>query len=151
MIKEYIYQVQTTWTGERQADSYGREFRADIVGKLPLFGSADVNFGGDIHLYNPEDLLLISLSACHLLSYLALCAKMGITVLSYSDNAEGKMSREKGKMRFTEVILHPHVTIAAGDDLQKAIDLHQKAHDICFIANSVAFPVLNQPIVSLTD
>jgi organic hydroperoxide reductase OsmC/OhrA len=151
MTKEYIYQVQTIWTGERKTDSYGREFRANIVGKPPLIGSADVNFGGDINLYNPEDLLLTSLSACHLLSYLALCAKMGITVLSYSDNAEGKMSREKGKMRFTEVILHPQVTIAPDEDIQKAIDLHQKAHDICFIANSVAFPVLNQPIVSFRE
>lgn len=86
-----------------------------------------------------------------MLSYLALCARTGIRVISYSDAAMGKMSYRDGKMRFTEVILHPKVTIEAGDDLEKAIALHHQAHAECFIANSVAFPVLNQPDVRTAD
>jgi organic hydroperoxide reductase OsmC/OhrA len=82
-----------------------------------------------------------------MLSYLALCARVGIRVISYSDAATGKMTQQDGKIRFTEVILHPLVTIESGDDLEKARSLHDRAHHVCFIANSVNFPVLNEPVV----
>jgi organic hydroperoxide reductase OsmC/OhrA len=152
MPKEHTYQVSTVWTGATQGttssySSYSREYTATIEGKLPLVGSADPTFRGDAKLYNPEDLLVISLSACHMLSYLALCARNRIQVISYADTAIGKMTYQEGKMRFTEVILHPKVMIAEGNDLEKAIALHQQAHAECFIANSVAFPVLNEPLV----
>jgi organic hydroperoxide reductase OsmC/OhrA len=156
MPKEHVYRLSTVWTGASQGttssyQSYSREYTANIEGKPPLVGSADPTFRGDRALYNPEDLLVVALSACHMLSYLALCARAGIRVIDYSDEAMGKMTYKDGKMKFTEVVLHPNVTIEAGDDIEKAIALHDRAHEECFIANSVAFSVLNEPIVAETS
>jgi organic hydroperoxide reductase OsmC/OhrA len=150
--KEHTYRVSTVWTGASQGttssyQSYSREYTASIEGKPPLIGSADPTFRGDRNLYNPEDLVVIALSACHMLSYLAICARNRIRVIYYSDEAVGKMAYKDGKMRITEVLLYPKVIIETGDDLQKAIAAHHQAHDECFIANSVAFPVLNEPVV----
>ena len=149
MAKEHLYRINTIWTGASQGstssyDAYSREYVINIDGKPPFVGSADPTFRGDAALYNPEDLLLMALSACHMLSYLALCARAGIRVISYSDVATGKMAQKNGKIRFTEVILHPLVTIEAGDDLEKARSLHDNAHHVCFIANSVNFTVLHE-------
>ena len=149
MAKEHVYRINTVWTDASQGatssyDAYSREYAINIEGKPPFVGSADPTFRGDAALYNPEDLLLMALSACHMLSYLALCARAGIRVISYSDVATGKMAQKNGKIRFTEVILHPLVTIEAGDDLEKARSLHDNAHHVCFIANSVNFPVLHE-------
>ena len=149
MDKEHLYRINTIWTGASQGstssyDAYSREYVINIDGKPPFVGSADPTFRGDAALYNPEDLLLMALSACHMLSYLALCARAGIRVISYSDVATGKMAQKNGKIRFTEVILHPLVTIEAGDVLEKARSLHDNAHHVCFIANSVNFPVLHE-------
>lgn len=152
MPKEHLYRVSNVWTGASQGttssyQSYSREYTATIEGKPPLVGSADPTFRGDRNLYNPEDLLVIALSACHMLSYLAICARSRIRVIYYSDEAVGRMAYRDGKMKFTEVLLHPQVIIQTGDDLQRAIAFHHQAHEECFIANSVAFPVLNEPIV----
>jgi organic hydroperoxide reductase OsmC/OhrA len=150
--KEHIYRVSTVWTGASQGttssyQSYSREYTASIEGKPLFVGSADPTFRGDRNLHNPEDLLVIALSACHMLSYLAICARNRIRVIDYSDEAVGKMAYKDGKMKFSEVVLHPKVIIKAGDDLQSAIAAHHQAHQECFIANSVAFPVLNEPVV----
>lgn len=152
MTKEHNYRIHTVWTGASQGytssyDAYSREYTINIEGKPPFVGSADPTFRGDAALYNPEDLLVMSLSACHMLSYLALCASAGIPVISYSDEATGKMTQKDGKIRFTEVMLRPKVTIEAGHDLEKARNLHDNAHHVCFIANSVNFPVLNEATV----
>jgi organic hydroperoxide reductase OsmC/OhrA len=152
VTKEHLYRINTVWTGASQGstsayDTYSREYTINIEGKPQFVGSADPTFRGDAALYNPEDLLLMALSACHMLSYLALCARAGIRVIAYSDAATGKMTQKNGKIRFTEVILHPLVSIAPGGDLEKARSLHDNAHHVCFIANSVNFPVLHEAIV----
>jgi organic hydroperoxide reductase OsmC/OhrA len=151
MAKEHHFAAHVVWTGAGRGstssyDGYDRSYRVEIEGKPPLDGSADPTFLGDAGKHNPEDLLVAALSGCHLLSYLALCARAGIEVVSYEDQASGLMSIKDGKMRFTEVTLAPRVTIAAGD-LDKATELHEAAHGLCFIANSVNFPVLHMPTV----
>jgi organic hydroperoxide reductase OsmC/OhrA len=151
MAKEHHYAAHVVWTGAGRGsttsyDGYERGFRVEIEGKPPLDGSADPTFRGDPGRHNPEDLLVASLSGCHLLSYLALCARAGIEVVSYEDQASGLMAIKDGRMRFTEVTLAPRVVIGGGD-LDKAIQLHETAHGQCFIANSVNFPVLNMPTV----
>ena len=153
MTKEHAYRINTVWTGASQGstfsyEAYSREYAINIEGKPQFVGSADPTFRGDASLYNPEDLLLMALSACHLLSYLALCARAGIRIVSYSDAATGKMAQKNGKIRFTEVILRPLVTIEAGGDLEKARSLHDRAHHVCFIASSVNFPVLHEATVT---
>lgn len=126
--------------------TYSRAFTAEIPGKPPLDGSADPAFRGDPKVHNPEELLLMSLSACHMLSYLALCARAGIGVATYEDAATGAMAEREGKIRFVEVVLHPQCTVSG--DIERATRLHEQAHAECFIANSVNFPVRNEARVS---
>ena len=127
--------------------SYGRQYRIAIANKPDLLGSADPQFRGDAALYNPEDLFVASLSSCHLLTYLALCAKNKISVAAYEDEASGTMVlTPDGGGKFTEVVLHPRVTISSGD-LDLAVVLHERAHHLCFIASSVSCAVRNEPTV----
>ena len=151
MPHEHHYAARLVWTGAergstRDYQSYSREYLVEIEGKPPLTGSADPTFRGDASKHNPEDLLVASLAACHMLTYLAECARAGIEVVAYEDQASGKMAFKDRKMRFVEVTLAPQVTIAAGD-LAQAEALHAKAHDGCFIASSVNFPVLHAATV----
>jgi organic hydroperoxide reductase OsmC/OhrA len=140
------------WTGSASGgttsyEGYSREVRVEVQGKAPLALSAAPVFHGDPALLNPEDLLVASLSSCHFLSYAALCARAGIVVLAYEDDARGTMDRVDGMTRFTEVVLRPKVTVAPGSDVAKARALHERAHSICFIANSVDFDVRNEPTI----
>jgi organic hydroperoxide reductase OsmC/OhrA len=149
---EAHYHAKLLWSGgaagpTKSVESYSREFEARFEGKPPLRGSADPAFHGDPALYNPEDLLLAALGGCHMLSYLAVCAHAGIVVRSYDDTMVGTLARRDGKVRFTDVLLRPRVVLETGSDIQKAKALHDKAHDICVIVNSVNFPVRHEPEV----
>jgi organic hydroperoxide reductase OsmC/OhrA len=152
MAREHRFAARVVWSGAAQGptrdyESYSRTYRVEVAGKPALEGSADPTFRGDGAKHNPEDLLVAALSACHLLSYLALCARAGIEVASYEDQASGVMAIKDRKMRFVEVTLAPRVTIAKGD-LERATALHEEAHAQCFIASSVNFPVLHRPTVT---
>ena len=156
MARTHDYHARLTWTGAAHGATtsyaaYSREHVVEVAGKPPLRGSADPTFRGDAALHNPEDLLLAALSACHLLSYLALAARGGVHVLAYEDDARGTMAFEGGGGRFTEVVLRPRVTVAAGSDAALAQRLHDTAHEQCFIAASVNFPVRHEPAVVVAD
>ena len=130
--------------------SYGRDFVARIAGKPELLGSADAAFRGDAARHNPEDLLVIALSSCHMLSYLHVCATRRIVVTAYLDEAQGTMDTELTHGRFREVVLRPRVTVAADTtdaDVERARELHAEASRGCFIAASVSFPVRHEPRV----
>ncbi len=150
--KAHHYEVTTVWNGETAGPthdyrSYSREHRVEMEGKAPLSMSADAAFRGDASLHNPEDLLVASLSACHLLWYLHLCAEGGVEVLHYEDRASGVMTEAAGAGRFSEVVLRPRVTIGPASDEAAALALHDRAHRECFIANSVNFPVRHEPTI----
>ncbi len=150
------YQARIEWTGAKAGgttsyQAYSREYEVTSEGKPTIRGSADRQFRGDPSLYNPEDLLVIALSTCHLLSYLAECARAGVNVVAYEDDARGTMQMKDGAIRFTDVLLQPRVTIAPGSDVEKAKALHAKAHEECFIANSVNFPVRHEATVGVAD
>lgn len=153
-VRPHRYATRLRWSGDTgdaamSYRAYSRAYTIEADGKPTLLGSADPHFRGDAARYNPEDLLVASLSACHLLSYLALCARAGIVVTEYSDAAEGEMTLIDGKMRFREVVLHPAVTIADPTRLDEAVELHHTAHGECFIANSVNFSVRHEPVVTV--
>jgi organic hydroperoxide reductase OsmC/OhrA len=149
--REHTYRVTVTWTGNQGTGTsgykaYSRDHAIESAGKAPILGSSDPAFLGDRTRWNPEDLLVASTSACHKLWYLHLCAEAGIAVLAYVDEAEGTMVEgERG--RFTKVVLRPRVTVRAGDDVELARRLHHDAHEQCFIANSLNFPVLCEPSI----
>jgi len=147
---EHHFACHLTWTGASRGpttsyDAYSRELLVEIEGKPPLVGSSAAVFRGDAKIHNPEDLLVAALSECHCLAYLALAARAGIVVVAYEDRATGTLARIDGKFRFREVTLRPRVSLAAGSSVERAQALHEKAHGECFIANSVNFPVQNQP------
>jgi organic hydroperoxide reductase OsmC/OhrA len=152
--RDHIFRCNLFWTGSERGGttsytSYSRTYRVDFAGKPSIAGSAASAFRGDPALHDPEDLLVASLSACHALSYLAVAARAGVVVLGYEDSAEGTMAFVAGVMRFTTVKLKPKVLVAAGTEIAKAVALHEQAHGGCFIANSVNFPVTNEPSVTV--
>lgn len=144
---ERHYGVAVTWTGNDGAGtqsyrSYRRDHVIEVAGKAPIQGSSDPVFRGDPARYNPAELLIASLSACHMLWTLHLCADHGIVVVDYRDQARGvEQENETGGGAVVRVMLRPRVTIAHGGDRAKALALHEDAHRRCFIARSVRFPV----------
>ncbi len=154
MPETHRYSVCVTCTGNLGAGtaddrSYLRSFDIscrDNLNKPTTPGSSDPAFRGDSSRWNPEELLVASLSACHKLWYLHLCAAAGIVVTAYVDKAEGEMQEaSNGSGVFTRVTLRPLITLAVAMDEAKATELHTSAHEHCFIARSVNFPVLCEP------
>ena len=149
--REHRYATRVTWTGDLGSGTsghraYKRDHEISAAGKPAVLGSSDPAFRGDPARYNPEELLVASLSACHMLWYLHLCAEAGVVVTGYVDDAEGTMAETAdGGGRFTNVTLRPRVRVAAGSDRALAASLHERAHHLCFIANSVNFPVACEP------
>ena len=146
MGKEHNYQAKVTWTGgwtddKRNYRSYSREHLIEVPGKEAIRGSSDAAFRGDAGLHNPEDMLVASVSACHMLWYLHLCTVNGIVIASYVDDASGVMAETPdGAGRFSSITLKPRIVLESGDP-EKAMALHHEAHEKCFIANSVNFPI----------
>jgi organic hydroperoxide reductase OsmC/OhrA len=151
MAREHEYQTNLVWAGNKGSGtidyrSYDRSYVISIDRKPDIFGSSDSAYLGDKSRHNPEDLLVSALSSCHMLWYLHLCSENGIIVLDYKDRATGKMTlNADGSGQFTEVVLHPRVTISEAADRDKANALHEQANSLCFIAKSCNFPVRHEP------
>ena len=151
MNKQHTYEVGVVWTGNLGNGSstyrgYTRDYDIACMGKPVLKGSADPGYLGDAARHNPEDMLLASLSACHMLWYLHLCTVNKVVVTAYEDQAEGVMElNPDGSGQFGRVTLRPRVTITAERDAETAERLHEKAHAMCFIARSVNFAVDHEP------
>lgn len=147
-MKNHKYEIKVEWTGNEgkgtlNYKSYNRNHT--ILGNdkyNEILASSDPSFLGDKSRYNPEDLFLSSLSACHMLWYLHLCSVHKIIVTNYIDNAIGIMEETKnGSGKFKEVILNPSVTIKNKGLIDKANQLHSEANKMCFIANSCNFKI----------
>ena len=148
-MKDHTFELDLVWTGNRGSGtdtyrSYDRTHEVRIAGKPVLYGSSAPPFRGNADRHNPEDLLVAALSACHLLSYLHACANAGVVVTAYEDHATAVMHLTPTGGHFTDALLRPRVTIAAGD-ATLAHALHERAHEGCFIAASVNFPVRCEP------
>ncbi len=147
----HTYELQVKWTGNTGTGTssyrqYERSHTISVENKVDLLGSSDPAFRGDKTRHNPEDLLLASISACHMLWYLHLCADHGVVVLDYIDQASGTMQETPdGGGHFTAVTLHPVVTVADASMVELANELHEQANKLCFIANSCNFPIKHQP------
>tara|TARA_R100000789_G_C2935878_1_gene130579 strand:+ start:126 stop:596 length:471 start_codon:yes stop_codon:yes gene_type:complete len=156
-MKSHNYQSQIKWTGNKgngtkSYTSYERSYDIIIENKPTLKGSADPAFRGDASVHNPEDFFLASISSCHMLWYLHLCAENNITVIDYQDKANAEMIlTTEGKGQFTKAELHPEVIILEKDKIELAESLHEKANEYCFIANSCNFPIHHKPTIKLKD
>ncbi len=157
MSEAHVFETRLRWPADSAQAmppeaAFSRNNVLSADGKADVAGSAPAVFGGDASRYNPEELLVMSLSECHMLTYLAIAAKKRMVVLSYEDRATGTLglgargvkSGPPGKTSMQEVVLRPRVTVGKGTDLADAMAMHEKAHANCFVANSVNFPVKHE-------
>ncbi|GAA0280583.1 OsmC family protein [Cryptosporangium japonicum] len=155
MVAVHDYELALTWTGNQGTGTsayraYSRSHEIVADGRPPLYGSSDPAFRGETDRWNPELLLVATLSACHLMSYLHVCVEAGVVVVDYTDAPTGSMTQTPGGGgRFTQVTLNPQVTLAraSAGKVELATRLHRDANARCFIASSVNFPVHHQPTV----
>jgi organic hydroperoxide reductase OsmC/OhrA len=154
LAREHHYRITNTWTGNLGTGTsdyraYSRNHEFTIAGKgAPLAGSSDAVFRGDPARYTPEELLVASLSSCHMLWFLHLCADAGVVVTEYEDAASGELHEHAdGSGEFTRVVLRPRAVITDSTRIPDAMALHPRAHQLCFIARSVNFPVQHEPEV----
>ncbi len=147
MQGEHQYSITTQWTGNTGTgtsayQAYERSHTIQVDNKVDLLASSDPAFRGDKTKHNPEELLLASLSSCHMLWYLHVCAEANVVVTDYIDHATGIMIQTAdGGGCFKEVTLHPMVTVSNAAMIARANELHTKANELCFIARSVNFAV----------
>lgn len=153
MHKDHHYSTSVIWTGNsgqgtKSYASYDRSYTIGVSGKKDIEGSSDPAFRGDSSKYNPEELLLASISSCHMLWYLHLCAVNSIVVTHYKDQASATMVEfPDGGGKFTEVTLYPVVTISASSPVELAHALHKEANAKCFIASSLNVEVKHQAVI----
>lgn len=157
MSSKHHYSVNIKWTGNKGSGTenyknYNRDFNLAVQGKTDILGSADSAFLGNKTKHNPEDFLVSAVSSCHMLWYLHLCAESGVIVTDYRDCARGIMEEngiEGGK--FTEITLNPVVIVTDKKMIEKASELHSKANELCFIANSLNFKISHNAVIKAEE
>jgi len=153
MNKDHHYALSIKWTGNLGTGTsdyraYTRDHLISAENKPDIPGSSDPHFRGDKTRYNPEEMLVAALSSCHMLSYLHLCAVNKVIVLEYNDKATGTMvENPDGSGQLTETTLNPVVKVKDSSMNAKALELHEQAEKMCFIASSVNFPVHHKPTI----
>ncbi|HAY43786.1 MAG TPA: peroxiredoxin [Micrococcaceae bacterium] len=153
-LSQHNYQIAIEWTGNRGTGTdtyrgYGREHIIRADGLPDIAGTADPTFHGDKDRWNPEQLLLAALSQCHMLSYLHVAVTHGVVITGYQDQASGTLRLNRDNSgEFTQVVLRPQVSLADDSQRELADSLHEQANRVCFIARSVNFPVLHEPVTA---
>ena len=150
MAAIHRYRSQLRWKGSTGVgyESYDRTHRVGLPpteGELRL--SSDPAFLGDLALSNPEQLLVVSASSCQLLMFLAIAARSRVDVLAYQDDAEAIMPEDEKPMRITEIVLRPRIVVAPGADVAKVERMVVKAHEGCFIANTLNAKMSVDPVI----
>ena len=141
------YPLTLTWSGNTLAEPYSRDAVATAIGKAAIPVSSAAEYAGDGLRWNPEDLLGTALATCHMLTFLALCAKVRVEVLSYEENAVSVLDTVEKVTSVTEIHLNPTIRVAAGTSAEKVVELFEKAHKYCFVANSIKSKILMNPRV----
>jgi organic hydroperoxide reductase OsmC/OhrA len=146
MAEGTTYRCTLEWSGSnKDYHSFSRNHRVAFDGKPPLEVTAAPEYKGDPGRLNPEELLVAALASCQMLTYLGIASGSKVEVLSYRDEATGVLEKTDGKMRVSRVILRPRIVITAATNRDRALGLVAKAHDQCFIANSVNTTVTIEP------
>lgn len=155
MSRQHNYSLRISWESKTGTDSYNSYLRDHLIQaphKPVIYASSDPSFKGNASHYNPEELFIASIASCHMLWYLHLCTIHNIVVVKYEDDPKGIMiEQDNGSGMFTEVQLHPIVTILSKEKTAQAIWLHEEANKFCFIANSLNFAVMHQPKVIIKE
>lgn len=141
------YPLTLTWSGNTLGDPYSRDAVAEAAGKVAIPVSSAAEYAGNVQCWNPEDLLGTALATCHMLTFLALCAKTKIEVKGYEDRAVSVLDTVEKVTSVTEIHLNPTIRVAPGTSVEKVVELFEKAHKYCFVANSIKTKVLMAPTV----
>jgi organic hydroperoxide reductase OsmC/OhrA len=141
------YPLSLAWTGNTLDGTYNRNATVTTAGKHPLAVSSAPEYAGDPTRWNPEDLLGSALATCHMLTFLALCAKAKVEVVGYEDHAEAVLDTLDKVTRITQVYLRPVIRVTRGTSMAKVVELFEKAHKYCFVANSVTCEAVMEPRV----
>ena len=152
MNKEHNYKLAVKWTGNQGTGTsnykkFERSYHIQIENKADIAGSSDPEFRGDRTKHNPEELLLAAVSSCHMLWYLHFCSENKIIVTDYIDNARAVMEETvSGNGKFTSITLCPTISLTENTMIEKATELHGKANEFCFVANSLNLKVSHEPV-----
>jgi organic hydroperoxide reductase OsmC/OhrA len=151
----HVFSSHLDWSGAakgptRDPGTFSRDLDVSIDGITVPMSSAP-GFGGDAHRANPEQLYVVALSACHALTFLFLAARAHVSVTGYSDEAVGELAMVDGAFRMATVTLRPHITLEPGADAGQARALVEKAHQRCFIGNSVSAKVDIEPVIEFAE
>ncbi len=148
MSNVHEYRCRLDWSGSTAAgyEAYDRTHRASCPpAGAELRLSSDPAFGGNPDLLNPEQLLVAAASSCQMLSFLAYAGRARIDVVSYVDEAEGVMPEDDKPVRITDIVLRPHIVVAGDVDEERVRRFVERAHEACFIANSLKTNITIEP------
>lgn len=143
----HTYPLTLAWTGNTLDSAYTRNATVTTAGKHPLAVSSAPEYAGDPARWNPEDLLGSALATCHMLTFLALCSKAKVEIVGYEDSAESVLDTVDKVTRITQVRLRPVIRVPRGTSMAKVVELFEKAHKYCFVANSVTCEAVMEPRV----
>ena len=152
-MSEHVASVEWSRDGQAFSDNkYARAHDWRFDGGAVVRGSSAPSSVpvpmSDPAAVDPEEALVAAVSSCHMLFFLGYAAKLGFVVDRYRDDAVGVLGRdERGKMSITAITLRPEVVLS-GDvqpDMAAIGDLHHRAHEACYIANSVRATVAVEP------
>jgi organic hydroperoxide reductase OsmC/OhrA len=143
----HSYPLTLSWSGNTLDSAHTRNGTLSNPGKTAIPVSSAPEYAGDATRWNPEDLLASALATCHMLTFLAICAKAKVEILSYEDRAEALLDTVDKVTRITRVYLRPSIRVARGTGMAKVIELFEKAHKYCFVANSVTCEAVLEPRV----
>ncbi|MBI1862199.1 MAG: OsmC family protein [Deltaproteobacteria bacterium] len=144
------HRATVTWkrtTPDFVYETYDRTHEVRYEGGIQHKASAAKEFAGKPEFANPEELFAGALASCHMLTFLAVAAKSRLTVDSYTDTPVAHLDKNAtGKLAVTKTVLRPRVTFSKETPVtrEKLVELHDKAHRNCFIANSVACEVITE-------
>ena len=132
-VTQETYRATVAWDGDRD------DLRAHTItlAEQRVAASSAPERGGDPAKADPEQLLVAAASACHMLWFLDFARRERIRVLSYEDEAEGEMDER----RFVRVVLRPAVEFEGEPAPDLLSELHERAHEACFVANTLDCPV----------
>jgi organic hydroperoxide reductase OsmC/OhrA len=137
-----------SWTGDTTDPGYNRvSSLTKPGGKASIPASSAASYGGDPASWNPEDLLAGALNNCHMLTFLALASKVRLAVKGYEGAAVSTMETVDRVSRVATIALRPTITVAPGTDHAKVVEMFEKAHKYCVIANSFNGKILMEPTV----
>ncbi len=148
MANSHEFRAELVW--EKGAEGEQRSnHTVRLEGRPDLEVSAAPQYKGDPSCHNPEELLLASVASCQMLTYLAMAQHGGLDVLAYEDRATATLAIADRRMRITSVTLRPRIRLSADADPEKARRLVDRAHQGCFVANSVSCDVVIDPDIAV--